>query len=101
MPAIFALGTACGGGAIAVAERDGAVQPVGERPGGLCCFLGLLLQHGQEIGRQRRDLTYRHLRQIREPGTVGGGVHYAASSVMMSDAKSWSAPLPRARATAK
>ena len=35
------------------------------------------------------------VRHVPEPGTVGGGVHYAASSVMMWDAKSGSAPLRR------
>jgi hypothetical protein len=40
---VLALAAAGGGGAIAVAERDGAVEPVGERPGGLRRVLGLLL----------------------------------------------------------
>ena len=49
---------------------------------------------------ERCDLADRHGSDIPELGTVGG-VHYAASSVMVSDAKSGSAPSRRGRAMAK
>ena len=75
VPVSLPSAAAGGGGAVAVAERDGAVEPVGERAGGLRRVLGLLLQDGEEIGGQRRDLADRHLRQVPEPGTIGGGVH--------------------------
>ena len=55
----------------------------------------------REHGRgQRGDLADRHGAAVPELGTVGG-VHYAASSVMVSDAKSGSAPSRRGRAMAK
>ena len=63
-------------------------------------LLGLVLQQREHGRGQRGDLADRHGSDIPELGTVGG-VHYAASSVMVSDAKSGSAPSRRGRAMAK
>ena len=98
---VLALGAAGGRGTVAVAERDGAVQPVGERARGLRGLLGLLLQ--QRRARPRAARRSRRSAWFGCPRAGDGwrGVHYAASSVMVSDAKSGSAPSRRGRAMAK
>jgi hypothetical protein len=101
MPSVLALGAAGGGGAIGVAQRDCPVQPVRERPGGFRGLLGFVLQQGQHFRRQCSKLADRHGSDVPQSGTVGRGIHYAASSLIIWVAKSGSAPWRRGRVMAR
>ena len=63
---VLALGAASGGGAVGVAERDGAVQPVGQRARGLGRVLGLLLQQ-RRAGRRAAPRSRRSASFGRSP----------------------------------
>ena len=98
---VLALGAAGRGGPVAVAERDGAVQPVGEMARRLRGLLGLLLQQREHGAGSAAISPIGMVRMSPSWGRLAGAFTYAASSVMVRVAKSGSAPLRRGRAMAK
>ena len=98
---VLALRAAAGGGTVAVAKARWR-RRASRRGGGRLAPSSASSCSRASIGRrQRGDLADRHGSDVPELGTVGRGVHYAASSVMVWVAKSGSAPLARGRAMAK